>query len=100
MRPFSIGVDERLKWTTPLKFTKSFSYAVVRGRIFQEIKIMDTNRSLLTFSNQADNRPTFVSVSVEDNQVTLEKKEYFITVNWNLNSRQISEEGKKNSIHL
>lgn len=55
---FSIGVDERLKFEIYLKY--SFLCAVATWRIFQEIKIMETNRSLMMFSNHTNNRPTFV----------------------------------------
>lgn len=57
---FSLAVDERLEFEIYLKFTNFFSYTVATQRMFQGIKIMETNRSMMTFSNHTDNRPAFV----------------------------------------
>lgn len=43
----SIGVDEKLKFEIYLKFTNFFLYVATWG-IFQEIKVMETNRSFQT----------------------------------------------------
>lgn len=45
---FSIGVDEKLKFEIYLKLTNFFLYTVATWGIFQEIKIVETNRSFQT----------------------------------------------------
>lgn len=46
-----MGIDDRLNCEIYLKVANFFSYTVERWRIFQELKRMETNRSLLEFSN-------------------------------------------------